>query len=422
MRIVMNNFKANEVKIPEKTEVVVVGGGVMGTACAYYLTQRGVDVVLYEMRNIASGASGRCGGMVVQLYGRELNIDKTKERLALTQENNRMLLELQEELGDFEFRIRGCLDVFVEEKEVEEGKRLYEIQRKLGDDEIELLDAKQTTEIMPSLPDNILGSRYRASDGNLNPFKFCQVTAKAAKKLGALIFTHTKVEEILEDSSVVKGVRIPFGVTQARWVVNATNGWASKLTPEVAITPVRQLAMATERVPGLKCCPFEVPAPGYYAWGTTQAKSGNIVVGGPGPLEKERFKEMDDHFDEMVSLSEAIECANYLKVLMPKVKEVNIIRIWAGAMGFSQDGIPNIGFVPEKEGLIIAAGFAAGMSQGAVVGRIVADLIAEGDTPFPMEVYDPKRFLGKKVEWPAQPYDLGILHEFFARRQKEEIN
>lgn len=58
----MNNFKANKVKIPEKTEVVVVGGGIMGTACAYYLTQRGVDVVLYEMRNIASGASGASGG------------------------------------------------------------------------------------------------------------------------------------------------------------------------------------------------------------------------------------------------------------------------------------------------------------------------------------------------------------------------
>ena len=85
---------------------------------------------------------------------------------------------------------------------------------------------------------------------------------------------------------------------------------------------------------------------------------------------------------------------------MPKVKEVNIIRIWAGAMGFTQDGIPNIGFVPGKEGLIIAAGFAAGMSQGAVVGKIVADLITQGNTPFPMEIYDPKRFVGKKnVKW-----------------------
>jgi len=408
-------------RIPEKIEVVVIGGGVMGCSCAYHLAKRGVDVVLYEMRNIASGASGRCGGMVVQLYGRELNIDKTKERLALTKENNRMLLELQEELGDFEFRIRGCLDVFVEEREVEEGKKLYEIQRKLGDDEIELLDAKQTKEIMPSLPDNVLGSRYRASDGNLNPFKFCHVMARAAKKLGASIFTHTKVEKIIEENGVIKGVRTPFGITKARWVVNATNGWASKLTPEVAITPVRQLAMVTEKVPGLKCCPFEIPAPGYYAWGTTQTKSGNIVVGGPGPMEKERFKEMDDHFDESVTLSEVIECANYLRVLMPKVKEVNIIRIWAGAMGFTQDGIPNIGFVPGKEGLIIAAGFAAGMSQGAVVGRIVADLITQGDTPFPMEIYDPKRFVGKKVEWPPQPYDLGILHEFFARRQKEKV-
>ncbi len=404
-------------RCPDKTEVVVVGGGVMGTSCAYHLAKRGVDVVLYEMRNLASGASGRSGGMVVQLYGRDLNIDKTKERLALTEENNRMLLELQEELGDFEFRVRGSLDVFVEEEEVEEGKRLRDIQRALGDDEIELLDTRQTKEIMPSLPDSIFGSRYRASDGNLNPFKFTHVMARSARTSGTLVFTHMKVEEILEENDVVRGVRTPFGTTKAKWVVNAANGWASYLTPEVAVTPVRQLAMAAERVPDLKCCPFEIPAPGYYAWGTTQTKDGNIVVGGPGPMEKERFREMDDHFDERVSLAEAQECANYLRVLMPKVKQVNIIRIWAGAMGFTQDGIPNIGWVPGREGLVIAAGFAAGMSQGAVVGRIVADLICEGETRFPMEIYDPQRFAGKRVEWPPQPYDLGILHDFFARRQ-----
>ena len=409
-------------KIPDQCDVVVIGGGVMGCSSAYHLAKEGMDVVLYEMRNIASGASGRCGGMVVQLYGRELNIDKTVERLALTKENNRMLLDLQEELGDFEFRIRGSLDVFMEEKEVEEGKRLYDVQRKLGDDEIEFLDAKQTRAVMPSLPDSVLGSRYRASDGNLNPFKFCHVMAKAAKKLGVRVFTHTKVEEILENNGIVKGVRTPFGETKAKWVINATNAWASKLTPEIAITPVRQLAMVTERVPDLKCCPFEIPAPGYYAWGTTQTKSGNIVVGGPGTMEKERFKEMDDHFDEKVTLSETAECAKYLKVLMPKLKEINIIRVWAGAMGFTQDGIPNIGFVPGKEGLIIVAGFAAGMSQGAVVGRIISDLVTQGTTSFPIEIYDPKRFIGKKVEWPSQPYDLGILHEFFVIRQERRIN
>jgi len=404
------------IKCPDQTDVVVIGGGVMGTSCAYHLAEKGLDVVLYEMRDLASGASGRCGGMVVQLYGRELNIDKTKERLALTQENNRMLFTLQDELGDFEFRIRGCLDVFVQEEEVEEGKRLCEIQRGLGDDKIEVLDTHQTKEIMPSLPDNILGSRYRASDGNLNPFKLCHVMAEAARKMGTLVFTYTKVEEILEEAGVVKGVKTTLGTTKSKWVVNAANGWAGKLTPEVAITPVRQLAMAAERVPNLRWCPFEIPAPGYYAWGTTQTKSGNIIVGGPGSMEKKRFQTMDDHFDEEVSLAEAQECANYLRVLMPKVKKVNIIRIWAGAMGFTQDGIPNIGWVPGKEGLVIAAGFAAGMSQGAVVGKIVADLITECETPFPMEIYDPKRFVGKKVEWPSQPYDLGILHQFFTRR------
>ena len=113
--------------------------------------------------------------------------------------------------------------------------------------------------------------------------------AQSAQKAGASIFTGTKVQEILEENGVVRGVKTPLGTTKARWVINATNGWASRLTPEVAVTPVRQLAMAAERVPDLKCCSFEIPAPGYYAWGTTQTKSGNIVVGGPGPWKRRDF-------------------------------------------------------------------------------------------------------------------------------------
>ncbi len=408
-------------RVPRETGVVVIGGGAMGCSIAYHLAKEGLDVVLYEMRNIASGATGRCGGMIVQLYGREFNIEKTKERLALTRENRLMLERLQDELGDFEFRTNGCLDVCINEEEIEEAKRLVEIQKRLGDNEIQLLDRKETKEIMPSLTDNLLGSRYRPSDGSLNPFKLTYLLANAAKRHGALIFTQTKVEEIIEEDGRVKGVRTPFGMTGARWVVNATNGWASWLTKEVHITPLRLLAMATERVPELKCCSFEIPAPGYYAFGTTQTKSGNLVVGGPGPLERERFTKMEDYFDERVSLKEVATCANYLNVLMPTLRKLNIIRVWAGTMAFTQDGIPNIGFVPGKENLIIAAGFSAGMARQAVVGRIVTDLISRGETPFPMEIYDPVRFIGKQPDWPPHPYELGIICDYMFEKRKKGI-
>ena len=393
----------------------MIGGGIMGCSCAYHLAKRGVDVVLCEMRNIASGATGRCGGMVVQLYGRFLNIEKTKERLALTKENHRMLEEWQEEIGDFEFKKEGCLDVAIDEKEWDLFKKLVDIQRKLGDNEIELLDKKQTMEVMPSLPDYVVGSRYRRSDGNLNPFKLTNLLAREAKRYGASIFTHTKVDKVLEKDGKIIGVKTKRGNIKTKWVVNATNAWASFLTKEVDVAPVREVAMVTEKVPSLKCCPFEIRCGGEFAFGTTQTATGGVILGGPAPPLNGR-----DYYDEQVTLNETIKCANYLQELIPPLRGINIIRCWVGTMGFTPDGIPNIGFVPGKEGLIIAAGFAAGMSQGAVVGKIVADLITQGNTPFPMEIYDPKRFVGKKVEWPPPPWDLGTLHEFFEKNKYQK--
>jgi len=401
--------------LPKGAEVVVIGGGAMGTSIAYNLAKEGAEVVLCEQRNLASGATGRCGGMVVQLYGRLLNIRKAKERLALTKENSRIYDRWKEEIGDFEFKKSGCLDIAVDEKEWELLKKLFRIQRDLGDNEVELLDKKQTLEIMPTLSGNIIGSRYRSSDGNLNPFKLTHLLAKGATKYGASILTHTKVEQILDKNGRIEGVQTKQGKISSKWVVNATNGWASLLTKEVDIVPVREVAMVTERLPELKCCPFEIRCGSDFAFGSTQTATGGLVLGGPAPpLDKKH-----NYYNEKITLFETMKCANYLNELMPSLRGYNIIRSWVGTMAFTPDGIPDIGFAPGKEGLIIAAGFAAGMSQAGVVGKIVADLIIRGKTSFPLDIYDPYRFVGKKIEWPPHPWDLGSLHDFFEKKEKK---
>ena len=95
-------------KVIDKADVVVVGGGAVGTSAAYHLSKRGKKVILCEMRNIASGATGRCGGMVVHCYGRDVNIDKTDYRLMFTRANTEIMKEYQKSFEiDFEFRQVG---------------------------------------------------------------------------------------------------------------------------------------------------------------------------------------------------------------------------------------------------------------------------------------------------------------------------
>lgn len=395
----------------KRTDVVVIGGGAMGSSIAYHCAVEGKRVTLVEWRNLASGASGRCGGMYMQLFGRDLNIDKTKERLMLTKMNSEMIPILQEKLGDFEFRVRGSLDVALTDDEFRDMAEIYTVQRSLGDEEIQLLDKNETKKQMPTLTDHIAGSRYRPSDGNLSPFKMVMAFANGAKKKGALVLTNTKVRKILEKNGRISGVETSRGIIESEWVVNATNAWASFLTKEVEVIPVRELAMVTERVPPLKTCTFEARCAEDFAYGCTQTKSGNLLLGGPGlPTIKGNTY---DYYDETIYLHEVQKCAVYIKNLLPTLQHINVIRSWAGTMAFTPDGIPHIGLVPGKEGLVIAAGFAAGMSEAAAVGKLISELVAHGKFSVNMEAFDPGRPSAKPIEWP-HPYKHEDLHEFLA--------
>ena len=397
-------------KVLKKADAVVIGGGAVGTATAYNLALKGKKVVLCEKKNIASGATGRCGGMVVHCYGRFLNIEKTDYRLIFTRANTEIMKEYQQNFEvDFEFQQVGCLDIAIDEKEYDDLKKLLEIQRSLGDDEIELLDKKETLEVMQNLnPELIFGSRLRRSDGNLNPFFLARAQAVEARKLGAEILTHTKVDEIITRNNEVQGVKLADGIIESEFVVNATNGWASQLTDDTEVIPVRELAMVTERLPDLPPQPFEMLCNGDFAYGATQTASGNYNLGGPGPARPPDY----DYYDERIYADEVLRVMSYISAVFPSLNDVSVIRSWVGTMAFTPDGMPSIGPMPGIKGLYLAVGYAAGMSWAAISGKVISECICNEKPSLPIERMDPGRFIGKpKVKWP-QPYDLTVCHDF----------
>jgi len=404
---------------PFKTaDVVIIGGGAMGTSTAYQMAKAGLDVVLCEMRTLGSGATGRCGGMVVHCYGRENNIDKTRERLKFTRINTEMLKTFQQELEiDFEFRHVGCLDIASCEAEIEELRKLVEIQRNQGDDEIQFLDKKDTLAIMPTLnPDLVFASRWRPSDGNLAPYKMCASFAKGAKKYGASILTHTKVNKIIIENNKVKGVETEKGEILANWVLNATNAWSCTLSKETEVVlPVREIACVTEAIGPVPPMSFEMLLNGEFAYGGTQTATGNLTVGGPAHPREKRL----GYYNETTTIDEVKRLAYYLATIFPKLGDLKIIRAWTGTMGFAPDAMPLIGKSSLTDGLLIAAGFAAGISQECTVGKIMTDIVTKGMVSIPIELalYDPGRFNGKSFTWP-EPYDLSIVCDYVAARNK----
>jgi sarcosine oxidase subunit beta len=399
-------------------DVVIIGGGAMGTATAYQMSKAGLDVALCEMRNLASGATGRCGGMVVHCYGRETNIDKAGERLKFTRANTAMLKQFQQELDiDYEFRHVGCLDIASSEAEAEDLRALVEIQRNQGDDEIELLDKEETLARMPTLnPDLVFASRWRPSDGNLAPYKMCAAFGQGAQKNGAKILTHTKVNKIIIENDKVKGVETDKGVILCNWVLNATNAWSKYLTKETAcVIPVREIACVTESIGPVPPMSFEMLLDGEFAYGGTQTASGNLTIGGPAHPRDKRL----GYYNEVTTINEVQRLGHYMATIFPKLKDLKIIRAWTGTMGFTPDGMPSIGKSTLTEGLLIAAGFAAGISQECTVGKIMTEIVTKGAVSLDINLshYDPGRFLGKTFDWP-DPYDLSIAHDYLAAKKR----
>ncbi|MCM8763814.1 MAG: FAD-binding oxidoreductase, partial [Candidatus Omnitrophica bacterium] len=393
-------------QIPDKTEIIVIGAGLMGCSIAYQLSKEKKEVLVFEKRNIASGASGRNGGQVIQLEGRDKNPETIIKRLEVAKENNKILTDLEKELNfQFEYQRIGSLDIALNQEEWKDIKETVKIQKQAGDKEIELLSKKEVLKMCPMLTEQVFGARYRESDGTINPFFLTHGFAFNAMKNGAKIFTHSPVKKIISENGIINGVELETGKRiKSEIVINATNAWSYFLCPEIDILPLRQVAVVTEPVANLPVYPMEAFIDGDAIFTTTQTRSGNLVAGGFRTQARTR----NLHYEESVKPIEISGSSAIFKRVFKGLKDVCIIRSWSGTMAVTGDCLPCIGKYPETENLYIAAGFSNGMAYGPVVGKLMAELVVYGKTSIPVDIFSPHRFYNKQIDWP-EFYNYTIL-------------
>jgi sarcosine oxidase subunit beta len=400
----MNDF-------PKAADVLVIGGGMLGAAAAYYLAKAGMSVVLCERGNICSEATGRQGGMVTQIDGRDLNVDLNVTKLKYARANNRIYDILQDELQfDFQYRRRGGLDIAFEDEEFEHLKRLYKIQKESGDDEIMLLDNKELRELCPTISSDAKGARYRPSDGNINTFLLTYGLIGGAKCYGAKIFSNTPVRRVLfNGNNEVIGAETARRNICTPWVFNACGAWAEELTPELDIAPVCSTAAISEPIPPIHIQTFEAELKGKVVYGSTQTARGNLLFG--ASLLSPRSKK--EHLNHNLSLAEVRFTASVISQIFPMLNKVNVMRVWSGTMGWSADGLPYVGEVPGKKGLVVAAAFPNGCAYGLICAKLAAECIYNGKPSMPLDIFDVGRFK-KRLKWP-DAYDYSILGNFLAQ-------
>jgi sarcosine oxidase subunit beta len=356
--------------LPEAAEIVIVGGGVVGLAIAYYLAKRGLhDVAVIERGYLAEGASGRNGGGVRQQWSTELNI-------RLMQESVELCRRFAVDLGvNVWFRQGGYLFLARNADEVARLEKNIGLQNRCGV-ATRMLEPRQALAIVPELDlTGIVGASYNPTDGILFPWPFLWGYARQAAAHGVRIFTQTPVSGLEPQSAGGYVVHTPRGTVRARRVINATGAWSPKLGAmlgvEIPTYPIRHEICSSEPLkPFLRPMVSEL-ASGLYC---SQSMRGEIVGGVTIPGHSSTYG-MGSTLEFLATY------ARRLVRLMPILGDIKILRQWAGPYDQSPDGNPILGPAPGHPDFFLACGFVGhGFMMAPIVGKLYGEWLT-GGTP-----------------------------------------
>lgn len=383
-------------------QVIVVGGGIIGTSTTYYLAKSGVDVTLIESRYIASGTSAACDQAIL------LQSKKPGPTLKLAMESSKLYEGLENELGaNLEYRKGGGMIIMESELEKMMVEKHVDALRRSGL-EIESLTTKEAREKQPELGEHLLGSTWCEDDAKVNSMKVCYEMANASERLGAKILYGSKVTQLLTEGERIVGVKVNGENVYADTVILTTGIWTAELVKplgmEIPIIPRRGQILVTEKLPPVlhsnilsgayiaaksKGNELDPNNPAGVGLVIGQTVSGNILIGGSREF-------VGFNTETTQSVISAIGAAAVRA--FPRLDKVRIIRAFAGLRPFTSDGLPIIGSVSHLPGLFICAGHEGdGIALAPVSGKIMADIVG-GNKPF-MDIspFSPDRFLAKAV-------------------------
>jgi len=371
--------------VPRKrgAQVVVVGGGIVGCAAAYYLGQRGKTVVLLEKSVIGGEASGRNGGGV-----RAQCRDRRERPLAMA--GITLWMGLEKELGfDVEYVQGGNIRMAADEERMASLRR--EGEEELADGlVVEMWDRDELRRRAPYLSDVFIGAKYCPTDGSANPILASRAFGWAARQLGANLLTHTEAVNIEVQGGRVAAVtaRDKDGeiLVEAPWVIHAGGPWTPQLSRslgiQVPIAPARSTIAVTQRMPPLFKEFISSHDLGVYA---RQAREGHVHIGGVGAPP--------GTFDQGVPAATIERLARGAAQMLPALRGANLLRTWSGTLEVTPDKVPIIDRLDRIQGYILASGFSGhGFCLGPIAGKLLSGLIVDGAPSLPLHEFRLSRF------------------------------
>lgn len=377
------------------TRVVVVGGGIVGTATAYFAARAGAQVTLLESEQVGYGASGRNPGFVW------LHCRNPGFALEIARATRRLYPQLAEELPlDFEFRESGGLIYFLTEAQAAAFAD-FAANRHADGLDVSVIDADEVRRLVPPIRPDVLGATFCPEDAHINTPLLVRALAEGARIEGADVREGVAVTGFLRDGEDVVGVTTSDGDVAADAVVAAAGVWTPLLLGPLGIDlPVgaeRLQVIATEPLPPLvEPVVYGPLATKQYAlfrdldsWHAAdftaayedesgiemllllaQRANGEILLGCPMDYPAE--------LDLRPTLAGLAATAAAIVEDFPGLRDAPVSRTWAGLLPYTSDTIPVID--SPLPGLTIASGHVYGNAAGPMTGKLIAQLVL-GEEP-----------------------------------------
>lgn len=363
-------------------DVIVVGAGIHGCSTALFLARRGARVLVLEKDHCARHASGVNAGGVRQLIRDVAEIPLSILSMGIWER----IADLVDD--DCGFESHGQVLVAESDEDLEAMRaRVADLQR-AGFVHEELIDRHELKALVPAVADYCPGGIVSRRDGAALPFRATQAIYRAAQRAGARFVEGVRVTGVRRDGGRWR-VDTGAGTFDAPVVVNAAGAWADRLAAAVGepvpLEPIAPMLMITSRVP-----PFIRPVVILRSRKLSfkQFANGTVMIGGGHRARVDR-----DRNHTQIDWRRLQESARTVWELFPVMRGATIVRAWAGIEGRMADDLPVVGPSRTASGFFHQFGFSAhGFQLGPGTGQAMAELIATGQSPVPIDGLGVERF------------------------------
>lgn len=371
---------------PVKTDVIVIGGGIMGAATAFFLRKRNRSVALLERGLVGQQASGVNFGNV-RRQGRFL------PQLPLANRSREIWGRLNTLLGeDAEFLASGHMRVSYTDEMAERMVTYAHEARHYGLN-LEMITGNALRDRFPFIGPEIRAGSYAPLDGHANPRLAAPAFGRAARREGAQVFENAEIVTVEHDGLGFRVEATDGRVFRSDQLLISAGAWGNRLSsqfgeavplethgPQMAVT--EPVPYAIETVLGVSTL---IPEEIVYL---RQVKRGNIVFGGGGRT----IPDLDAR-RAFVKPANTLSQLTQITRLVPALNRLNVIRVWSGVESYLPDDIPIMGPSGKVPGLHYAFGFCGhGFQLGPGVGDVMAELIDTGETTTPIKPFLISRF------------------------------